>query len=450
VLRRELGPLPPRSWLLYGAIAVAVAMLMVWQVGDVRLAAYLLGGTALTFGLLGGGAAALVWVLAGIRRRVGVAWRFGLGNVVRRARASVAQILALGLAIMVLLLLSLVRVDLLHSWRQSLPPDAPNHFLINIQSAQVPAVKAFFAARGLASPALYPMVRGRLVAINGRAVGPDDYRNPRAKRLIERDFNLSWASSLQTGNRIVAGRWWTGTGVGKPWLSMEEGIAHTLGVHLGDRLTYRVAGRDLQVSVASLRSVAWDTFRVNFFAVLPPGVLDDYPATWVTSFHLPADRDAVLAALVKRFPNVTDIDVAALMQRVRTIIERVALGVQYVFGFTLIAGLVVLFAAIQSSQDERRYECAVLKTLGVSRRQLQKGLIAEFMLLGCLAGLLAGLGATLAGWLLATEVFHIDYRVDVRVWVVGMVCGAAGVALAGLLGTRRVLAEPPLATLRQP
>lgn len=449
VLRRDLGPLPPRGWLVYTASAAAVAVLMVWQVGDGRLAAYLLGGIALTFGLLGAGAAALVWMLGGVRRRVGVAWRFGLANVVRRARGSVAQIVAFGLAIMVLLLLSVVRVDLLQSWRQSLPADAPNHFLINIQSDQLPAIKAFFADHGLAAPTLYPMVRGRLVAIDGRQVGPGDYQNPRAKRLIDRDFNLSWATRLQTGNRIAAGHWWTTDDSGKAWVSMEQGIARTLGVKLGDRLTYRVAGRDLQVTVTSLRSVNWDTFRVNFFAVVPPGVLNGYPTTWVTSFHLPSGREPVLAALVKSFPNVTDIDVAAVMQRVRGIIERVALGVQYVFGFTLAAGVVVLLAAIQSSQDERRQECAVLKTLGARHRQLQKGLIAEFMTLGWLSGLLGGLGATLAGWLLASQVFHIDYQVDWRVWVLGMVCGGFGVALAGLLGTRRVLAERPLATLRQ-
>jgi len=449
VLRRDLGPLPPRAWLVYTTSAAAVAALMVWQVGDARLAAYLLGGVAATFALLGAGAAVLVWMLRGVRRRVGVAWRFGLANVVRRARGSVAQIVAFGLAIMVLLLLSVVRVDLLNSWRQSLPADAPNHFLINIQSDQLPAIKAFFAGHGLAAPTLHPMVRGRLVAINGREVGPGDYRNPRARRLIDRDFNLSWASQLQTGNRIVAGHWWSGADKGRAWMSMEQGIARTLGVKLGDRLTYRVAGRDLRVTVTSLRAVDWDTFRVNFFAVVPPGVLNGYPTTWVTSFHLPSRSAPVLAALVKRFPNVTDIDVAALMQRVRGIIERVALGVQYVFGFTLAAGVVVLLAAIQSSQDERRHECAVLKTLGARHRQLQKGLIAEFMMLGWLAGLLGGLGATLAGWLLASQVFHIAYQFDFRVWVVGMLCGTFGVALAGLLGTRRVLAERPLITLRQ-
>lgn len=449
VLRRDLGPLPPRGWLLYGGVGVALALLMAWQVGYSRLVAFLLAGTVLTFGLLGLGAAALVAALGGVRRRVGVAWRFGVGNVVRRARASVAQILALGLAIMVLLLLTLVRVNLLRTWQQSLPPDAPNHFLINIQTAQVPALRAFFAAHDLSAPNVHPMVRGRLVAINGRPAGPDDYHSPRAKRLIDRDFNLSWENRLQAGNRIVAGRWWSDADVGRPWLSMEQGIAHTLGVRLGDRLTFRVAGRDLRVTVTSLRAVDWDSFRVNFFAVMPPGVLHAYPTTWVTSFHLPADRDRVLAALVKRFPNITDIDVAALMAHVRGIIERVALGVQYVFGFTLLAGLVVLFAAIQSSHDERRHECAVLKTLGARRRQLQKGLIAEFMVLGCLAGLLGAVGASAAGWLLASKVFHMTYSMDPSVWIIGMLCGALGVTGAGLLGTRRVLAASPLSTLRQ-
>lgn len=233
-------------------------------------------------------------------------------------------------------------------------------------------------------------------------------------------------------------------------MSLEEGLAETLGVRLHDTLTFSVNGHSRQFTVSSLRKVDWDSFNVNFFTVVPPGVLDDEPASWVTSVYLDPGQKQRLGELVKRFPNVTVIDVETVMNRVRGIMDRVIQAVEFIFLFTLAAGLAVLYAAIQSGQDERLYETAVLRTLGARRSVLLRGLVAEFLTLGALAGLLAGTAATALAWVLAERVFHFGYRFDPGVALTGVAAGLLIVGVAGVLGTYRVLRRPPLRSLRQP
>jgi putative ABC transport system permease protein len=449
VLRRDLGPLPVGALTVYGMALAAVTALLLWQAADVKLTALVLAGAAGTLMLLAVTAFGLVRLLSLLRGRVGIAWRYGLANIARRARGSVAQILAFGLGIMVLLLLSIVRADLLQSWRDNLPADAPNQFLINILPHQVEPLRAFFADHGLQGAQLYPMIRARLAAVNGRAVSADDYADDRAKRLVEREFNMSWAAVPQDDNRIVAGQWWDASARGQHLVSVEKGLAERLGLKLGDVLDWRIADRELSLTISSLRTVEWDSFRANFFVVTPPGVLDGYPGTYMTSFHLPADGRDTLAQLVRAFPNVTVIDVDAIMTKVRDIMDRVNLSVEYVFLFTLLAGLTVLYSAIQSTQDERLYESALLRTLGASRGHVLKGLLAEFGALGLLSGLLAAIAASAAGLVLARQVFELDYLVNPWLWAVGLAGGALGVGLFGVLGARFVLNRPPLQSLRE-
>jgi len=449
VLRRDLGPLPASALTVYGTALAAVTALLLWQAADVKLTAVVLAGAAATLGVLALVAAGLVRLLDRMRGKVGIAWRYGLANIARRARSSVAQILAFGLGIMVLLLLSIVRADLLQSWKNQLPPDAPNQFLINILPPQVEPLRTFLAGRELRGAQLHPMVRARLTAINGRTVSTADYADDRAKRLVEREFNMSWAAQPQDDNRIVAGRWWAANARGLPEVSVEKSLAERLGLKLGDQLLWRIADRELRLTVTSLRTVEWDTFRANFFVVTPPGVLDGYPATYMTSFHLPANDRDTLAQLVRQFPNVTVIDVDAIMTKVRNIMDRVNLSVEYVFLFTLLAGLTVLYSAIQSTQDERLYESALLRTLGASRGHVLKGLLAEFSALGLLAGTLAALAASVAGLVLARQVFELEYLVNPWLWVIGLMGGALGVGLFGVLGARFVLNRPPLQSLRE-
>ncbi len=453
VLRRELGGLRPASAGSYLLGLAALAVLVAWQAGDMPLALSMIAGIAATALVLWLGASVLVRLLRRLPRRGQVAWRFGLVNLSRRPAASVAQVMAFGLGLMVLLLLGVVRDDLLDAWAGRLPADAPNRFVINIQPDQLAGVQAFFRDTGLPEAEFHPMVRARLVAIEGKPVSAAGYRDERAQNLVEREFNLSWADQLQVDNKIVAGRWWQVDAQGQvadaAQFSVEEGIARTLGIGLGDRLSYDIAGQTVTAPVTSLRSVQWDSFRANFFVLSPPGLLQDYPASYITSFFLDPQRAARLDALVKRFPNLTVIDVSALMNQIRAIIERVVLAVEYVFLFTLAAGLTVLYAAIQSSLDERLRENAVLRALGARRSRLWQSLASEFVTLGALAGLLAAALASMLGYVLATQVLELEYTVNFWLWLLGPLLGGLGVGLAGLLGTRRVVSSPPLVVLRQ-
>jgi putative ABC transport system permease protein len=292
------------------------------------------------------------------------------------------------------------------------------------------------------------MVRARLTAIDGRAVGPQDFADKRAKRLVGREFNLSWTGQVAADNRVIRGAWWTPAEFGSPLFSVEEGIAKTLSIRLGDRLTYRIAGQALTGTVVNLRAVSWDSFRVNFFVVTPPGVLEQHPQTYITSFYLPQERRQLLNGLVREFPNITVIDVDALMTQVRSIMGRVTRALEYVFLFTLGAGIVVLYTAIQTTHDERLQESILLRTLGARRRQMIMGWTTEFAVLGLLAGALAALAASLLAYMLATQVFDLPYRPNPGLFLWGALAGTLGAAMAGFLGMRVLLRRPPLETLR--
>ncbi len=447
VLRRELG-VPGRAGILGYAFGIAaIAALILWQAGDWQLGRIVLLG--ITAGLAGAGALSwlLVRGLAALSGRGTGAWRMGLANLRRRPLSTAVQAAAWAMGLMAMLLLTLVGGDLLQSWRSSLPPDAPNRFLVNIQPDQREALRRFFEEQGIPPPKTYPMVRARLVAINNRPVSSADYADERAKRLIDREFNLSWAQTPQTDNRIVAGRWWTPEDWGRVAFSVEHGIAAALGIGVGDMLTYDIAGATLSGPVTSLRSVEWDSFRVNFFVVVPPGVLEGYPMSDVASFHLPRARSEVMDALVKRFPNLLVIDVAAVLAQVQALVDQVIRAVEFVFLFTLAAGVLVLWAAIAATRDERLADAAILRTLGAQAAQLRAIHLVEFALIGLVAGTVAAFGATGVGWAVCTQVLKVPFQVNVTLWIVGILAGSAGAALAGWLGTRRVTDQPPLRVL---
>jgi putative ABC transport system permease protein len=449
VLRRELGEARGRALPATLLAAATVCGLVLWQAQDVRLAGYVLGGgTAAVVALL-----VVSWLtvkaLAGVRERVGVSWRFGVANVVRRAGASAVQVAGFGLGLSMLLLLTLVRSDLLAEWQSSLPPDAPNYFLVNVQPTEVQPLQRLLREGGVATAQLHPMVRGRIKAINGRTADPDDFTNPRGASRIERGFNLSWTSTLKADNHVVAGRFWPPGGPQGPEVSIERGMADALDLEIGDRITFAVAGEEVDAVLTSLREVEWDTFNVNFFIVTSPNVLAHLPATSVTSFHLPPGRRALLLDLVRTFPTVTVIDVDALLGKVREIMDRASAGVEYVFVFTLLAGLTVLYAAVQATLDERRYETAVLRTLGAGRGRVLRGLAAEFMLLGTLAGALAAVAAAAIGAVVAERILQLSYHPDLAIWTWGLLGGAVIVTAAGVLGTWRVISHPPMDSLRR-
>lgn len=449
VLRRDLAPPPLRYGVVYGVAIAAVLALLFWIVRDAKLVAYVSAGLMATFAVLAAAGWLLVRALMPFRRRAGGAWRYGLANVARRGRESVAQIVAFGLGLMVLLLLALVRNDLLDEWKASLPADAPNYFMINIRPDEGAQLKSFFEQRNLPATELVPLVRARMTRINGVPVEDLQFASDRANRFVEREGNLTWSRTLGSDNKIVAGQWW-GDGDGEePRVSVEREFAEELGLKIGDTVTHDVAGESVTARITSLREVQWDSFKPNFFMVFSPGVLDGLVGTLITSVHLGEAQRPALVELVQRFPEVTIIDIEALLGQVRGVMNKAALAVQYVFVFTLVAGLTVLLAAIQSTGDERRYESAMLRTLGASRRVVLAGVAVEFTVLGLLAGLLAAAGATLVGFFLARELFDLSYAPDPRVWIAGTFGGAVLVGIAGVLATRSVVNHPPVTTLRQ-
>jgi putative ABC transport system permease protein len=428
---------------------VALAVLVLIQAGDLKLGFWLLSGLVGTALVLWVVSALLVWGLKHIARHGSSAWRFGLVNLTRRTNASIIQVMAFGVGLMVLLLLTVVRGDLLRGWAQSIPPDAPNRFVINIQPDQLTAVKAFFKRKGMETATLYPMVRGRLIKINGKPVSAGDYQDQRTKRLVDREFNLSWAEKVQKDNKIVAGHWWNKNDEGKHLFSVEAEIARAIGIKVGDTLTYNIAGQPFTAKVTSLRKVEWDSMHANFFVLASPGALNGYPQSYITSFYLPNSKARYLDEMVKSFPNLTVIDIASILAQIRLIIERVSLAVQYVFIFTLAAGLTVMYAAIQSTMDERLRENAILRALGAQRRRLWKSLAAEFVTLGSLAGLLAAFTAGVVGFALAHYVLNLDYVANNWLWVAGLLSGGIGVGFAGIVGARQVIKSPPLTVLRR-
>ena len=445
VLRRDLLPPSAGPLLLYGVAAAGVLALLWWQVRDASLLAWLAAGTAgATLALAIGG-----WLLVRLASRLrggGGAWRYGLANVGRRGRDSVVQVGAFGIGLMVLLLLTLVRADLLATWRGALPEDAPNRFLINIQPDEADAVREFLAAR-FGEAELVPLVRARLTAINGEDVGQLEFASPRGRGLTNREANLSWAEDPAPDNRIVAGEWWPPDGGGRE-VSVEEEFAADLGLTLGDVLSFDVAGESLAVTVTSLRSVRWDSFKPNFFLVFPPGLLEPYPRTFISSLHVePEERPEVLD-LVRRHPSVTVIDIEAAMEQVRGVMDQAALAVQYVFLFALGAGVLVMLAVVQSTREERLYESAMLRTLGARRSVVLAGVAVEFAALGVLAGVLAAAGATGVAWLLAGRVFQLEFTPDPFVWLTGIAAGLILVGGTGVAATRTVVTHPPVNVLR--
>jgi len=391
----------------------------------------------------------LVALTGRLRGGVGVAWRYGLANVSRRGTASVVQIVAFGLGIMVLLLLAVVRGDLLADWRHSLAVDVPNNFLINIRPEELQPLEKFLGSHGFGDPVMYPMVRARITSIDGESSDAIKLKSEGGRNFLEREQNLTWSANLMPDNTLVAGHWWTREDAGKPLVSISSEYQESLHLKVGDELKFDIAGEPLTVTVASIRKIRWDSFRPNFFLVFPPGLLDGAAGTYMTSIYLTPQQRPALVDLVRLFPTVSVLDVDAILKQIRDIMDRASLAVQYVFLFTLGAGVIVLLAAVQATRDERRYESAMLRTLGASRSTVLQGVAAEFSALGFLSGTLAAVGATAIGWVLAHRLFSLNFTFDPWVWAVGLVCGTVLVGVSGTLATRRVVETPPIVSLRE-
>ena len=447
VLRREWGEVEPLSVFSYLIGLASLAGLMFWMAESPRLGAVVLGGFLVAIAAFALGARLLLRACGHLPAgRLGGGWRIALANLRRRGDAVMVQAVALAIGLTTLLLLTLARDDLLAAWQTKVPPDAPNRFVINIQPEQRAAIVDFLSLRGLPVPQFEPMIRGRLTRVNGRPVSSRDFSDERAQRLVEREFNLSARDTLPPGNEIVAGHWHAPGALLQ--YSVEKGLAETLNLHVGDELQFVIAGQPVAGRITSLRRLEWDSMRVNFFVVAPGGSLDNQPTSYITSFYLPAGKEPVVEALVRHFPNLTVIDVASLLRQLQATIDQVARAVQLVFGFALLAGVVVLVAALQASAAERRHELALLRALGARKRQIYTALLGEFAALGAIAGLMAGGAASLLAFALAQWVFHLDYWPSLVPVLAGLLFGLLAVVGVGLSVSWRGVSGTVLGRLR--
>jgi putative ABC transport system permease protein len=447
VLRQDLEPPPARFLTIYGIAALALGALLYGMFGDAELVVYVLGGVAVTLAVLYLAGSLLVYLLQKLRGSVGIAWRYGIANVARRGRESSVQVTAFGLGLMVLLLLGILRTELMTEWQELLPAETANQFLINIQPDEPDAIADLLAANGLDRPPFTPLLRARISGINDQTLADFPAPSRWARNELEEEINLTWLGELADDNDVVAGEFWS-PGDAEPQLSIEQSLAERTGLKLGDRVEFKVGGEPMTVTITSIRSVQWDTFRPNFFMVLNPGLGEQYAHTYISSFRIEPEQRAVMLDLARQFPSVSAIDIGAVLDQVRRAMERATTAVQYVFLFTLAAGLMVLLAAIQASRDERMFESAVLRTLGARRSTVFKGLLAEFVAIGLLAGIIAAAGAGSLAYFIASRIFDLDYLPGLGVLVVGLAAGGIIVGVSGTLAVRSVVNSPPVASLR--
>jgi len=447
VIRRDVGNLRPAS---LGVLAVGVAgfaTLLLVASSDLKLGLIAVGGFSGAVIIF----AVLSWIAVKLLRKsvnesTAPRWLvLATRQMSARPVYTVVQVSALAVGLLALVLLVLLRTDLIGSWRKASPPDAPNRFVINVMPEQSDAFQQALKTAGVAQFDWYPMIRGRLVAVNGRTISPDNFEEERAKRLVDREFNVSFSAKIPQKNDIVAGRW---VDEEQGAVSVEEGIAKTLNLQLGDTVRFEVGGTQTESRVTSLRKVDWGSMRANFFVIYPVSRLDNVPATYMSAFRAPATK-GFDNALVRQFPNVTNVDMTTTISQVQRVLDQVIRAVEFLFGFTLAAGLVVLFAAVTATREERAREFAIMRAVGARGSLLRQVQRAELAGVGLLAGFLASLVASAVGWALAHYVFEFEWSMSLWVPLLGALAGAVLALAAGWWGLRDVLRRPVVETLRR-
>ena len=437
ILNRSLdvpGARERAAWLIPIVAALAIP---VFELGDFQLALLMLGGSALLAGLLALAAWGAMLATRKLSASASGAWRFGLAGLSRRSGASILQITALGLGLMALLLLMVVRGELIGQWRASLPADTPDRFMVNIQPDQADRVRETLEEIGARQLQIRPMANAQLTEIGGETPPDGGFTG---------QVNLSWIDRIPPANEVVEGEFWQPGDSGQ--ISVARRWADRVGVRLGDRMTFDSGGREFSAEITSIRDVEWNSFNVNFFLLLTPEAGEMLPHQFVASFYLPPEGAQALDELARSLPNTSVLDVGALIERVFEIINQVSQAAQVVFAFTLIAGLVVLLAALEATRDQRRSEAALIRTLGADNATVRNGLLIEYTIMAAIAAALATLGAAVTGWIMADELFGFDYQPGVLLFALGFTASALLVVGAGWLGNRSVLSTPPVRILR--
>ncbi len=447
VLRRELEPMPSSGWLIYG-LSIGIMGLLIWKyTDDLKMTASILGIGLMTLLALG----LLVYGLLNLASRVlpamSLTWRFGLQGLLRNSRASVSQILAFSITLVAMVLSFTVRTDLIDNWQKQLPDNAPNHFALNIFPDQQAAFKQELQQQHINGSQFFPVVKGRLVEINNTPVQQIVSKDTQGDNATHRELSLTWTKELPEENKLVAGNWWTTQQAGL--VSVEQKLADSLKIKLGDNLLFTVGSQQIKATVTSIRALRWDTMKPNFYMIFSPGTLDAYPSTFITSFYLPETQKNVLNTLVKKYPGTTILEVDLILQQFKTILTQLTQAINYLLYFALMAGFTVLFAAVYATLDNRIYEGALMRTLGANRSLLRKTHIIEFATLGLISGLLAVVISEAIMYALYTQVMAMEYHPSFYLWAIIPLTGALFVGMAGCWGVRQVLNKSPLRVLRE-
>lgn len=447
VLRRDLAPPPPNVWMVYTLGGAVIFLLLYRYTHDPGMVGLFLGGLLVAASVL---SLLVILVLRASRRLLvlpGFIWRFAVSSVCSRMNANVVQILAFAVTMTAMIVILVIRTDLLQTWEAQLDENAPNYFALNIFDTDSDAFNRWLERNGLRPGRMFPVVRGRLTEKNGKDVHTIADRGPRGESVINRDLTLTYTRDLPDGNRIVRGEWSDQALPGR--ISVEQRVAESLGISPGDVLSFRIGSRTVQATVASIRTVNWDSMNPNFYVIFSPGTLEDYPLSYLTSFHVPEGREDVIPGLAAEFPAVTLLEVGMILGQIQSILAQVSLAVEAILVFSLLAGLTVLFAAVYSSLDERLYSASLLRAFGASARQLRDSQFLEFFLLGLISGLFAASLSEVILRVLYSRVFELQFH---TLWWIWTLFPAVAALLIGGLGhacTRRVVHQSPATLLRE-
>lgn len=446
VLRRDLDPLPSSAWLVYSLALTLVAVLIWRYTQDLKMTVTIIGGGLITVLL----SAALIYFLLVQSRKIlphmSLSWRFGMQGLLRNPKASVSQILAFSITLLAMILSFTVRNDLLDDWKKQLPDKAPNHFVLNVFPQQVDSFKQQLQQQKITDSQFYPVIRGRLVKINDVAVQQIVSKDSQGERATHRDLSLTWAQDLPKDNQTIAGQWDVSQ---KGLVSIEQKLAKSLHVSLGDKLTFTIGSQQLSASVSHIRSVQWDTMKPNFYMIFTPDTLTGFATTYLTSFYLAPENKNFLNLLVKKYPAITVLEVDAMLKQFKMILTQLTAAINYLLYFALLAGFTVLFAAVYSTLDSRLFEGALMRTLGANRTLLRKSHLVEFSLLGLISGVIAVIMSELLVFALYTFVLHLDYQVSWLLWMIIPLISIFCITLAGYWGVRGVVNKSPMRVLRE-
>lgn len=447
VLRRDLLPAPLNRVVLYGAAFLTLSGLVWWNTEDWRLVVYFLvaaAGAILVFGIL---VYAILLATRGFLPYLGISMRFGVQQLSRNAVSNLSQILAFSLTFTAMIVIFLVRTDLIRTWQGKLPENTPNYFALNIFPQDWLSMRDWLSTNNIKVSQFYPVVRGRLIQINGTDAGLSVSQDSQAERTLNRDLNLTYTDRLPFDNQIKSGKWWQNPETGQ--ISVEQSLAESLGVRVGDSMNFSIGGRDIEVRVASIRSVEWDTMNPNFYIIFSPGTLDGFPSSYLASFYLPEDKKFVLNALVKKFPSLSVLEVGLIVKQIQSILGQVTVAVEFVLVFALLAGIAVLYAAVHSDLDERIFNSCILRTLGANKGIIRRNQGIEFVSLGLISGFLGAFASEILLWLLYSRIFDLAPRLNWEVCLITPLAASCLIGSFGLWVTRRTVSQSPLVLIRE-